>query len=501
MSALQQVLLIAGSVTGLPVPPSVAADKAITAAPPLSIYYDKDSSVTQQPASFVKLLTNLVMRDWVPDADLDVTVTVTADDAFGGATANLMTNDVISYRDLVYGMMLPSGNDAALCVARNVGNLILTSEGMPLTDPVGRFLTAMAAKATALGLSGVIAETPHGFDTDSRMTAQQAVVIFGECLDDAFLKTVMGTLSRLITITGVNARTYTVTHQINPSGPTLLPEFVAGKTGYSTDAGYCVIILWETPDGQDRISAVMDSTSDDQRYVDIGLMIDYEIKRTLYPEGRTPSSAGLHFEGADLSTSFIDVRGKTWSAVGGAKISTAWAAFGASSGLFDGAGDAVSTPDDADFQFGLGCFTVAAFARFSTVPTNTVIVSKWGATTPLNSWALYMDSGALYFRFYDGFSYRDTGASWTPVVNTPYHIAADRDRWGVVRVYVNGVVLASATFKQSVATGGVAAVTIGRVTDFSVYDLNGYLDELIIDKGSAWYGGAFAVPTAAFADA
>lgn len=500
MTAVQQVLLVGGGVSDLPVPPSVVATKAITAAPPLSIYYEKSSSVTQQPASFVKLLTNLVMRDWVPDADLNVTVTVTAADAFSGSTANLLTNDVISYRDLLYGMMLPSGNDAALCVARNVGNLILTSEGMPLTDPVGRFLTAMAAKATALGLTGVIADTPHGFDTASRMTAQQSVVIFNACLGDAFLKTVMGTLSRLITITGVNARTYTVTHQINPAGATLLPEFVAGKTGYSTDAGYCVIILWQTPNGQDRISAVMNSTTDDQRYIDIGRMIDYEIKRTLYPVGRTPSSSGLHFEGANLSTTFTDVRGKTWTASGNAKISTAWAAIGSSSGLFDGTGDAVTTPDDASFQFGLGSFTVSAFVRLATVPTNMVVVSKWGATTPLNAWALYMDSGALYFRFYDGVAYRDTGASWTPVANTQYHIAADRDRFGVVRVYVNGAVHASATFKQSVATGGASTVTIGRVTGFSVYDLNGYVDDLVIDKGSAWYGGAFTVPTTAFSD-
>jgi D-alanyl-D-alanine carboxypeptidase len=500
MTAVQQVLLVGGANSNLPVPPTVVATKAITAEPPLNIYYEKNSSVTQQPASFIKLLTNLVMRDWVPDADLDDTVTVTAADAFAGATANLLTNDVISYRDLAYGMMLPSGNDAALCVARNVGNLILTFEGMPLTDPVGRFLTAMAAKATSLSLSGVIADTPHGFDTASRMTAQQSVVIFSECLDDAFLKTVMGTLSRLITITGVNARTYTVTHQINPAGATLLPEFVAGKTGFTTDAGYCVIILWATPDGQDRISAVMNSNSDDQRYVDIGRMIDYEIRRTLYPEGRTPSSSGLHFEGANLSTTFTDVRGKTWTASGDAKISTAWAAFGSSSGLFDGSGDAVTTPDHADFQFGLGSFTVAAFVRFATVPTNTVVVSKWGATTPFNSWALYMDSGSLYFRFYDGSGYRDTGASWTPVANTQYHVAADRDRYGVVRIYVNGVVLASSTFKQSVATGGTADVTIGRVTGYSVYDLNGYVDDLIIDKGSAWFGGAFTVPTAAFSD-
>lgn len=245
----------------------------------LNVKFNKSITVAQQPASLIKLLTALVVRDWVSGGTLSTTVTVTAADAFTPTTAQLMTNDVLSYSDLIYGLLVPSGNDAALCLARNVGNLILTSEGLPLTDPVGRFLTAMGAKATSLGLSGAVCSTPHGVDTTSRLTMEQVVVLFQACLADSYLKTVMGTLTHLMTITGVNARTYNVTHTINPSGTVPLPEFIAGKTGTTVDAGSCVVMLYQIG-GVDRISGVMNSTADPQRYVDLRALINYEIARS-----------------------------------------------------------------------------------------------------------------------------------------------------------------------------------------------------------------------------
>ncbi|MDI6787615.1 MAG: hypothetical protein QME51_04520, partial [Planctomycetota bacterium] len=77
------------------------------------------------------------------------------------------------------------------------------------------------------------------------------------------------------------------------------------------------------------------------------------------------TKALLHFDGTDASTTFIDESGKIWTRYGNAQIDTAQSKFGGASGLFDGAGDYITTPDHNDFNLGSGNFTVDLRVRFN----------------------------------------------------------------------------------------------------------------------------------------
>jgi hypothetical protein len=70
----------------------------------------------------------------------------------------------------------------------------------------------------------------------------------------------------------------------------------------------------------------------------------------------------LHFDGSDASTTITDSNSggsaHTWTAAGNAQIDTAQYKFGGASGLFDGTGDWVTTPDHADFTLGSSDFTI-----------------------------------------------------------------------------------------------------------------------------------------------
>ena len=66
----------------------------------------------------------------------------------------------------------------------------------------------------------------------------------------------------------------------------------------------------------------------------------------------------LHFEGADASTTFTDVKGKTWTAAGTAQIDTAQYKMQTASGLFGGSGNHIDTPDSGDFALGTSDFTI-----------------------------------------------------------------------------------------------------------------------------------------------
>src|SRR3990167_5305793 len=77
----------------------------------------------------------------------------------------------------------------------------------------------------------------------------------------------------------------------------------------------------------------------------------------------------LHMDGTDGATTFTDSsdNAKTMTAVGNAQIDTAQSKFGGASGLFDGTGDWLTTPDSTDWDLGTGDFTIDFWIRFSSV--------------------------------------------------------------------------------------------------------------------------------------
>ncbi|MDH2180125.1 serine hydrolase [Stenotrophomonas sp. GD03654] len=239
--------------------------------------FKKTADTPRPPASIIKLVTALVMRRWISDPRLSDTVTVVAADMHPPTTAGLQAGDVISWRDLAYGLLVPSGNDASLTVGRLVGEMILASEGAPPGNGLSRFIAAMNSLLSGLAMEGAVAFSTHGVDTDSRLTARQAARLMVEAMADPFLLTVMGTLSHVVTITGVNARTYSIVHTINPDGDVKFPEFLCGKTGsYASVAEYCLVMGWSKPDGGHGVVCVLRSPTTADRFVDARKIIDFE---------------------------------------------------------------------------------------------------------------------------------------------------------------------------------------------------------------------------------
>jgi hypothetical protein len=108
-----------------------------------------------------------------------------------------------------------------------------------------------------------------------------------------------------------------------------------------------------------------------------------------------------------------------------------------------------------------------------------------------------MVSGSLAFYYSTtGSDNPNVGASYTPSLNTWIHLAADRDASNVLRVYANGVVVASATVSSAFFTTGQVPTIGNDGNGFRPFP--GHLDEARITKGVTRYGGAFTPPTTAF---
>ena len=159
---------------------------------------------------------------------------------------------------------------------------------------------------------------------------------------------------------------------------------------------------------------------------------------------------------------------------------------------------AATCADSADWDFGSGQFTVECWVRISTaISGQRTVVGQWGSSN-LN-WSLGFNGTTLQFL------YSTTGANsftvsgtYSPPLNTWVHIAADRDASNVVRVYADGVVVASATVALTFFNSTSLFYISNDATNSRGFI--GLIDDLRVTKGVARYAGAFTPPTEAFPD-
>ncbi len=127
------------------------------------------NATTRYPiASITKIMTSIIALE---NADLTSEFSVSPYVAkIGEASMGLTTGERLTLEDLLYGMMLPSGNDAAETVAEGVGIKYLTRNNLPVDRRKGRewFITEMNRKAQSLGMMDTYFFNPTGLDGETK---------------------------------------------------------------------------------------------------------------------------------------------------------------------------------------------------------------------------------------------------------------------------------------------------------------------------------------------
>src|SRR5205085_6128111 len=95
-------------------------------------------------------------------------VTIVADDLVGESTMGLVEGETQTVQDLLYGLLLPSGNDAAMALARHIGESLREPAD---AKPVDRFVALMNRTAQQMGLADTHFANPHGFDDPDHYTS------------------------------------------------------------------------------------------------------------------------------------------------------------------------------------------------------------------------------------------------------------------------------------------------------------------------------------------
>ena len=169
---------------------------------------------------------------------------------------------------------------------------------------------------------------------------------------------------------------------------------------------------------------------------------------------------------------------------------------GAGAVEFDGTGDYLTAPDSSGLLSLPGSFTIELFTYFSTVTSQVTFVCKTEDNSQF-AWFLQYIASSGGIRFYPG-----TGGgigtpitfAWTPSTGTWYHLALTRDASNNVRMFVDGVQIGN-TSTNTDNLSSTGQITIGDNIDvLGTQELNGYISNLRILKGTALYTSDFTPP-------
>ena len=225
-----------------------------------SMIIGKNEDIKSAMASTTKIMTTIVILE---KADLNETVTVSAKaGGTGGSRLGLKRGDKASVRDLLYGLMLRSGNDAAVALAEHVGG------------SVKEFAELMNEKAIELGLTNTHFVTPHGLDDANHYTtALELAKLTDYAMDNETFAKIVGTKSTTIYINNQS-------RQINNTNELLgvLNGVVGVKTGFTNNAGRCLVTETKR-NNMDIITIVLGADTKKDRTKDSVNLIEYTFSK------------------------------------------------------------------------------------------------------------------------------------------------------------------------------------------------------------------------------
>lgn len=216
------------------------------------ILFEKNAYKRMPMASTTKIMTAILAIE-LGDLEDEVTVSKKAS-SIGGSVIHLKAGEQIKLRDLLYGLMLQSGNDAAIAIAEHIGG------------SVENFLDMMNYKAKLLGARNTNFKSPHGLDRDEHYsTAYDLAIMTRYALQNPFFSEIVGTK----TITAGTRSLHNTNEMLD-----LYPGADGVKTGYTGQAGRCLVTS-ASRNGCRYISVVLNSPTRAQRAQNSKKILDY----------------------------------------------------------------------------------------------------------------------------------------------------------------------------------------------------------------------------------
>ena len=215
------------------------------------VLYSQNLFEKLYPASTTKILTAYII---LKNCDLNATTTVSHDAANPGSSSSvcgLNEGDVITVNDLLYGLLLQSGNDAAIALAEYY------------SGSVEAFAEVMNQTANSLGATNSHFVNPSGLpDENHYTTVYDMYLIFSNAISLESFVTQISSQTHDAAYTDANGNAVNKTYKNTCgylTGAYNAPEnitVIGGKTGTTGDAGHCLVLLSQNANGERIISIV-----------------------------------------------------------------------------------------------------------------------------------------------------------------------------------------------------------------------------------------------------
>ena len=237
------------------------------------ILFEKDAHEKMSPASMTKIMTLLLVAEAISDNRLSLDQEVTASEyavSMGGSQVYLEANSKYKIIELIKAVGIGSANDAAVVLAEVVGGT------------VENFVAMMNSKAKELGLTDTNFKNPHGLDEANHYsTAYDMAMIANELVKYDFILDVTSTYEDHFTHPNGNS-----IWLVNTNSLIRFYDGIDGlKTGFTTEAGYCLTATKKVDDMRILTVTMNAETKDDRNSDTIKLMENafsmYNVKKVI----------------------------------------------------------------------------------------------------------------------------------------------------------------------------------------------------------------------------
>jgi len=232
-----------------------------------SVLWQKEADQKQSIASLTKLMTALVWLDFNPG--WDKVVTIRESDYREGGRFYLFKGEQLTTQDLFRSTLIVSDNNAAVALAR--------STDLFLED----FVLKMNEKARQLDMMSTVFIEPTGLHAGNVSTINDVAKLVQAAFVDPDIRAVVGTQEAGYNIINTGRFNRLVsTNQLFGSFINVL----AGKTGYSDEAGGCLAVLGEGEQGQKVLAIVLGSDDHYSRFNDVKALLQWTYNNFNWPE-------------------------------------------------------------------------------------------------------------------------------------------------------------------------------------------------------------------------